>query len=250
MRRLSPIAGGNPIRVAVPPHRVAAPEHACQPHGNEAASRRSSPKQFTRLKGADMYRTKTNLTGRVAQWSATHRKRAIWGWLGLVFALMALIMGGQVVKQKDISRVDSFSGESQQAERALRDAGLRPDEALAVIHSDDRVATDSEFASVVDSTASELGSTKYVTNVVTPAQGGGAVSEDGHSVLIDFEVKGDDIEAKDNVIPSEDTLAAVQSQNPEFKVEQVGSASTDKELDTILGGDLGKAGELSLPLTL
>src|SRR5262245_56754830 len=250
MRRLSPIAGGNPIRVAVPPHRVAAPEHACQPHGNEAASRRSSPKQFTRLKGADMYRTKTNLTGRVAQWSATHRKRAIWGWLGLVFALLALVMGGQVVKQKDMSQADSFSGESRQAERALTDSGLRPNEEVAFIHSDDAVATDPEFSSMVDATAAKLDSTRYVTNVATPAQGGGAISDDGHSVLIDFEIKGDDLEAKDNVIPSEDTLAAVQGQNPEFKVEQVGSASTDKELDTILGGDLGKAGELSLPLTL
>ena len=38
--------------------------------------------------------------------------------------------------------------------------------------------------------------------------------------------------------------------NPEFNVEQFGSASTDKELEAIFGADLGKAGMLSLPLTL
>ncbi len=79
-----------------------------------------------------------NLTERIARWSATHRKRAIWGWLGLVFALLVLIMGAQVVEQKDISTVDSFSGESQQAERALTDAGLRPNEEVALIQSKDR----------------------------------------------------------------------------------------------------------------
>ena len=67
-----------------------------------------------------------NFTARIARWSATHRKRAIWGWLGLVVALVALIMGGQVIEQKQISTVDSFSRESQQAERALTDAGLAP----------------------------------------------------------------------------------------------------------------------------
>ena len=138
-------------------------------------------------------------------WSATHRKRAIWGWLGLVFALVALIMGGKVVEQKDISAVDSFSRESQQAERALTDAGLRPNEEVAFIQkqgsgchrSGVRVAGRSQAAA-------ELKATKYVENVVTPAEGGGAVSEDGHAVLIDFEITGTDLEAEDNVVPSED----------------------------------------------
>ncbi len=37
---------------------------------------------------------KANITERAARWSATHRKTAIWGWLGIVFTLMVLIMGG------------------------------------------------------------------------------------------------------------------------------------------------------------
>ena len=52
---------------------------------------------------------KANITERAARWSATHRKTAIWGWLGIVFTLIALIMGAEVVEQKDISAVDSFS---------------------------------------------------------------------------------------------------------------------------------------------
>jgi RND superfamily putative drug exporter len=197
-----------------------------------------------------MQSTKSNLTGRIARWSATHRKRAIWGWLGLVFALVALIMGGQVVEQKDISAVDSFSRESQQAERALTDAGLRPNEEVALIQSKDLTADDAEFESMVARTAAELNAAKYVTNVATPADGGGAVSEDGHSVLVDFEIKGDDLDAVTNVAPSEHAIASLQRQNPEFNVEQVGSASTEKGLAKVFGADLGKAGTISLPLTL
>jgi uncharacterized membrane protein YdfJ with MMPL/SSD domain len=195
-------------------------------------------------------RAPMNIAERAARWSATHRKRAIWGWLGLVFALLVVILGAQVVEQKDISTVDQFSGESQQAERALTDAGLRPNEEVVMIQSEDLSATDSEFEQVVGQTAAELKATKHVTNVVTPAEGGGAVSEDGRSVLIDFEITGPDVDAGVNVLESEDTVAALQKQNSEFNVEQFGSASTNKSLQEMFQSDLGKAGELSLPLTL
>ncbi len=195
-------------------------------------------------------RNNLNFTARLAGWGATHRKRAIWGWLGFVFVVVALIMGAKVVEQKDISAVDSFSRESQQAERALTDAGLRPSEEVAFISSEDSVATDSGFEAMVERTAAELRATEHVTRVKTPAQGGGAVSEDGHSVLVDFQIAGDDLEAKDNVVPSEATIASLQSENPGYSVEQVGSASTDKELEQIFGSDVGKAGMISLPLTL
>jgi uncharacterized membrane protein YdfJ with MMPL/SSD domain len=197
-----------------------------------------------------MQGTKSNFTSRIAQWSATHRKRAIWGWLGLVFALVALIMGGKLVEQKDISAVDSFSRESQQAERALTDAGLRPNEEVALIQSESLTSGDPEFEAMVERTAAELEATKHVTNVVTPADGGGAVSEDGHSVLVDFEIKGSDLDAAMNVVASEDTIASLQAEGSEFNVEQVGSASTDKSLEEVFGADVGKAGMISLPLTL
>jgi uncharacterized membrane protein YdfJ with MMPL/SSD domain len=192
----------------------------------------------------------SNLTTRAARWSATHRKRAIWGWLGFVFALLVLFMGGQVIEQKNISKVDTFSGESQQAERALTDAGLRPNEEDVLIQSKESTATDPEFQAMVSKTAAELRDTKHVTNVKTPSEGGGAVSEDGHSVLVDFEITGPDVDAGVNVVESEDTVDALQKQNPAFNVEQFGSASTEKSLQSMFQSDLGKAGMISLPLTL
>ena len=193
---------------------------------------------------------KMNITERAARWSATHRKRAIWGWLGFVLALLVLVMGAQVVKQKDIATVDTFSGESHQAERALTDAGLRPNEEVAMIQNQDLTATDPGFQQLVGQTTAELKATKHVVNVKSPQEGGGAVSDDGHSVLIDFEITGPSVDAGVAVVESEDTIAALQKENPEYKVEQFGSASTNKSLQEVFQQDLGKAGMLSLPLTL
>ena len=191
-----------------------------------------------------------NLAARAAYWSANNRKKAIWGWLAFVFVVMGLVMGAQVVKQKDISTVDTFSGESQQAERALTDAGMRPNEEIVLIQNDQSSATDAEFQAVVAETAKELRATEHVTNVATPFDGdGGAISEDGHSVLVDFEITGKDVDAGVNVVESEDAVKGLQAANPEYNVEQFGSASADKSLNETFSADLGKAGMLSLPIT-
>jgi uncharacterized membrane protein YdfJ with MMPL/SSD domain len=194
--------------------------------------------------------TGSNLTSRVARWSATNRKKAIWGWLGFVLAVLALIMGGKLVETKQVSTVDSFSGESQQAERALTDAGLRPNEEVVLIQSKTLTADDPEFESLIGRTAVELKGTKHVTNVATPAEGGGAVSEDGHAVLVDFEITGPDVDAGTNVVESSAAIEGLQRNNPEFSVQQFGSASAEKAVMDAYGTDLAKAGELSLPLTL
>jgi uncharacterized membrane protein YdfJ with MMPL/SSD domain len=194
---------------------------------------------------------KTNIAARAARWSATHRKRAIWGWLGLVVALLAVFMGAQVVEQKQITRVDTFSGESHQAERALTDAGLRPNEEVLLVQNQDATASGPEFQAVVADAAAQLRKTEHVTAVATPFDGdGGAISDDGHSVLVDFDITGKQLDAKVNVAESQDTVAALQSESADYNVEQFGSASADKALNKSFQQDLAKAGAISLPLTL
>jgi uncharacterized membrane protein YdfJ with MMPL/SSD domain len=189
---------------------------------------------------------KPNLAARIAAWSATHRKTAIWGWLGVVVLLFAL---GQSITANQIDRVDTFNGESQQAERALDDAGLRPTEEVALIQNPDSTATDPEFRAVVDETAAKLKATEHVVDVVTPYEGGGAISEDGHSALVDFDITGESTDAKINVIESQDTISALQAAHPDYNVEQFGQGSAEKSLNDSFQSDLGKAGMISLPLT-
>jgi uncharacterized membrane protein YdfJ with MMPL/SSD domain len=191
-----------------------------------------------------------NLAARAAAWSASHRKLAIWGWLVIVFLLVATFMGGEVLKQEKISAVDKFSGESQQAERALSDAGMRPTEEVALLQSKQLETSDPAFRALIAETAADLRATENVENVATPFDGGGAISNDGHSVLVDFEISGADTDAAENVVESEATIDALAAAHPEFNVEQFGDGSAEKDLEASFQSDLGKAGLISLPLTL
>ena len=76
---------------------------------------------------------------RIGRWSAQHRKKAILGWLAfVVFAFMA----GNAVGPKSIDTVDTFSGESHDAEVAADAAGLRPNQEIVLIHSDQLTTED------------------------------------------------------------------------------------------------------------
>jgi uncharacterized membrane protein YdfJ with MMPL/SSD domain len=191
-----------------------------------------------------------NVAARAAQWSSNHRKLAIWGWLAIVFVLFGTILGAGMLERQEVSTVDTFSGESQQAERALTDAGLRPTEEVLLIQSDSVGARDPAFEAIVAKSAAELRQTAHVVNVSTPSEGGGAISEDGHSVLVDFEISGPEKDVAVNVLESEDTVAALNGSDPEFSVEQFGAGSSEKNLQGAFASDLGKAGMISLPLTL
>src|SRR3954470_22593624 len=118
---------------------------------------------------------------RIAAWSARHRKKAIWGWLGFVLLVFAL---GSAVGTTQIADVDQFSGESHRAEKALDGAGMRPVEEAVFIQSDKLTVKDPEFQSAVGEVAGRLSKLKYVENVTSPLARGGDVSADGHAALV------------------------------------------------------------------
>ena len=78
----------------------------------------------------------------------------------------------------------------------------------------------------------------------------GAVAKDGHAVLVAFTVKGDKDKAVDKVQPALDAVAAAQAAHPGFTIGEFGYASAQKGVETAYSNDLGKAGALSLPITL
>jgi hypothetical protein len=78
----------------------------------------------------------------------------------------------------------------------------------------------------------------------------GAVSKDGHAALVAFTIKGDKDKAVDKVQPVLDAVAAAQAAHPGFTIGEFGYASAQKGVEDAYGEDLGKAGELSLPITL
>jgi RND superfamily putative drug exporter len=191
--------------------------------------------------------SKHNLAGRMAIWSGRHRKKAFWGWLAFV---VVVFMAGNAIGTTQISDVDQFSGESHKAEVALRDAGLRPVKEVVFLQSDKLTVRDPEFRTAVEDVTGRLSRVQYVRAVASPLTGAGAVSADGHAALVNFEIAGDSTEATDRVGASLAAVAAVQARHPALDVRQLGDASANKAINEVISGDLGKAGELSLPVTL
>jgi uncharacterized membrane protein YdfJ with MMPL/SSD domain len=189
-----------------------------------------------------------NLAARMARWSGQHRKKAIFGWLA--FVVIAFVVGMNVIGSKQISDIDNFSGESHEAEQALDRAGLRPVEEVVFVQSDNLTVKDPQFRAAVEDVTGRLSQVKYVENVKSPLTGDGDVSADGHAALVNFEIAGDSLEAKDRVDPTLAATAAVQAAHPNLDIEQFGGASADKAIDKTINDDLAKAGMLSLPITL
>src|SRR4051795_13545698 len=189
----------------------------------------------------------TAIAARMGRWSATHRKAAIFGWLG--FVVFAIVVG-MTVSQNKISDVDQFVGESHRAEQALHHAGLRPNSEAVFVQSRDLTLDDPEFRAAVSDATRRLSKLQYVQNVKSPLSGGGQVTSDRHAALVEFEIAGDSTEAADRVDPTLTAVAAVQADHPKLLVEQFGDASANKAVNKTINDDLAKAGELSLPVTL
>jgi uncharacterized membrane protein YdfJ with MMPL/SSD domain len=188
-----------------------------------------------------------NLAARAGHWSATHRKAAIFGWLG--FVVLAVLVGN-AVGQNQIHGADQFSGESRRAERALYASGLRPNDEHVLVQSPTLTIKDPEFRAAIEQATARLKKADDVVNVVSPLTGDAAISADKHSALVDFEITGNDLEARDRIGPSQDAVDAVQAQHPDLRIEQFGNVSSNKELNDTFTSDLLQAETLSLPLTL
>jgi uncharacterized membrane protein YdfJ with MMPL/SSD domain len=188
-----------------------------------------------------------NLAARMAHWSGQHRKKAFFGWLAFVILAFAI---GNAVGSKPISAVDQFSGESHDAEAALDRAGLRPNNEVVFVRSDKLTIEDPEFQAAVADAARRVPQVPYGENVESPLDGGGSVSRDGHAALVDFEIAGDSVDARDRVERVLAEVARIQSDHPSLDISQFGSASAQKAINETITEDLKSAGLLSIPITL
>jgi uncharacterized membrane protein YdfJ with MMPL/SSD domain len=190
---------------------------------------------------------RTNIAARAARWSAAHRKLAIFGWLAFVVA--SVVVGG-AVGTRQLTDAESVSGESGKAEVALEKARLNPDSEVVFVQSRSLDASDPEFEAAVADATRRLEAVPSVAKVSSPADGGGQVSADGHSALIEFEVRGDEKQAESRVDASLAATAAAQRAHPGLRIEQFGDASASKAINAVFAEDLSRAETTSLPITL
>ena len=192
-----------------------------------------------------------NLAGRAGRWSADHWRTALFGWL--VFAVAAMLLGSLVghVQMKDS---EFASGEAATALQMLERAGLtQPATENVLVQSRRYDASSPAFISTVAAVVQTLALQPNVTNLQNPLfkqGGGGQISRDGHSVLIQFDVRGDPNTAKDKIKPILDAVAGAQQGNRDVSVREVGNASANYEIGKTFNKDFANAEQLTIPLTL
>jgi len=152
-----------------------------------------------------------NLAARAGRWSANNWKKAFFGWF--VLAIAALVLG-VAIGQKQMADSEAASGESAKAQRILEDAGFKPPATESVLIQNKSERADSPaFQSAIGTVVQTLSTLPNVTNIQNPLVqkgGGGQISADRHSVLVQFDVKGDADDAAGKIQPIMDQIAGVQ----------------------------------------
>jgi uncharacterized membrane protein YdfJ with MMPL/SSD domain/pimeloyl-ACP methyl ester carboxylesterase len=190
-----------------------------------------------------------NLAARMGRWSANHWKTATFGWLALV--VIAFGLGG-MVGTKNPDPNTAGPGQSGRMDRILHEGFKRPAAENVLIQSSTATAGTPAFDAAVKDVVARVSREPDVKNVRSPFAPGNAdqISKDRHSALVGFDIRGEVDKAPDKVGPIVDTVAAAEAAHPGFFIGEMGDASAPKAVIDQYGKDLGKAGMLSLPITL
>ncbi len=167
------------------------------------------------------------------------------------------MLGGSIGTES-IEDEDQGVGESREADHAVADAFPENADETVLIQSEDAgpTADTPAFRAVVDDVVGRLESTENVVDVESPYFAGseGAISRDGHSALVTFEIpdpgEDSDVTTEDLVEAPLAAVASLDEAHPEFRVEEFGDASADKELSESFEDDFRQAEVTSLPITL
>jgi uncharacterized membrane protein YdfJ with MMPL/SSD domain len=190
-----------------------------------------------------------NLAARMGRWSAAHWKTATFGWLA--FVLVAFALGG-AVGTKMIDANAPGPGESGRMDRIL-DAGFeQPAGENVLVQSNSLTVTDPAFEAAIADVVARISKLQIVQHVQSPLDPANAdqIAPNRHAALVQFEIRGDPDKAADEIDPVLATVDDVQRAHAGVFVGEFGDASAVDAVVTQYENDLGKAGLLSLPITL
>ncbi len=190
-----------------------------------------------------------NLAARMGRWSANHWKTATFGWLAFVLVVFAL---GGMAGTKSIDQNEPGPGESGRMEKILDEGFKQPVGESVFIENTSVAVDDAAFTAVIQDVVRRLETLDEVQNVQSPLDSENAdqIAAGGHAALVEFEIRGDPDDAVDNIGPILDRVDVAQQIHPAYFIGEFGNASAEDAVVTAYGDDLGKAGELSLPITL
>jgi uncharacterized membrane protein YdfJ with MMPL/SSD domain len=190
--------------------------------------------------------TSKHLAARMGRWSASHWKTATFGWLAFVVAAFAI---GNMVGTKTIDQAKSGPGESGHVSSVLADEYKQSAGESVLVQSTTSTVGTAAFKDAVNTVASAA----TVWDVRSPLVAGneGQISADRHSALVQFKLKGTDLDVSDkDVVPIVKSVDKLNGTHAGFTFGEFGDASADQQLNAKVGEDFKKAGIFSVPLTL
>jgi RND superfamily putative drug exporter len=162
-----------------------------------------------------------------------------------------------MVGTKEITAAENNSGDSAKASRLYDEAGFTRSASESVLiqsrgaadnaadNGADNAADNGELQAAADAVSTALEGTGLVNGLRAPLK-----SEDGSSLLVQFDLNGRPHEAATRVHQVLDAVANVQDQYPGLRIEEFGDASATSALDATLGKDFQRAELLAIPVTL
>ena len=193
-----------------------------------------------------------NIAARMGRWSASHWKTAVFGWLA--FVVVATFVG-TALGTKNIDVADVNVGETHRADQILKDNGFGqtdPQTEIVVIQSSALAVTSPAFRAAVNDVVHAVKPFKTIKNLRSPLDPahGDQVSADGHTALVEFDMKGDNTVATNNIDPIVAATTAVAKKQHGIFIGEAGSISSGKAINKMFTDQLAQAGERSIPLTL
>ncbi|HEY7562992.1 MAG TPA: MMPL family transporter [Gaiellaceae bacterium] len=191
----------------------------------------------------------TNLAARMGRWSADHWKTATFGWIA--FVLVAFGLGG-MLGSNPIDTSAPGPRESGRMDTILDEGFKRPAAESVLVRSSSLQTSDPAFTAAIEDVVAKVSAVAAVQNVRSPLDeaNAGQISADGRSALVEFEIGGPKTDAVDKIDPVLAKVDAAQEAHPQVFIGEFGDASAENDVVTAYGDDLGKAGMLSLPVTL
>jgi uncharacterized membrane protein YdfJ with MMPL/SSD domain len=192
---------------------------------------------------------KRNLAARAGRWSAAHWKTATFGWLA--FVLVAVVIGS-AVGTKSLGDSEGIPGESGRMEKILDENFDRPAGETVLIQSATLTTKNEAFEAAVGDVVQRLSAIPAVTNVRSPLERANAnqISADGHSAIVQFDIRGDPDKAVDKIDPVITAVDEAKAANPQLSIGVFGDATAEKGIGDAVAQDLERAGLLSLPVTI
>ncbi|MGZ4268410.1 MAG: MMPL family transporter [Solirubrobacteraceae bacterium] len=187
---------------------------------------------------------------RAGRWSAKNRKKAIWGWLAFVVVAFAV---GNVLGVKKPANQNDYVGQSGRGDKLIdQHFPQQGGENVLIQARAGGHATDASVRKAVADVMAAVSSKPHVADVKSPFAPGNQsqISKDGRSVLVTFNVKGDDTATQNAIDPIEAGVRGAARANPAVSIGQFGDASASKALSKSFQDDFKKAETLSLPITL